>query len=317
MPNSSYSKAFTIVELMIVIVVIAVLAAITIVTFTGMQQRAIEAGVQTDLDTARKKVMLYHAENGAYPTAINCNNTQPTELCMRPSSATTLSYSATNSGGELGFSLTAQQKDIVYQTTDKTVPEKLASIATNGLVSLLDPGMSTSYPGSGTLWKDISGNGRDAVINANTLYSTENGGVLLFDATSSNMRLNSGPLQSLLMFVYISPSQTASRYLIDSRNGNPAGYLYSSNAGNWINMRIDTQAVASTWSSLPVGRWFAFYGETSASYTSTVNIMSRYSNGERLAGKLGIVLAYDRTLTQAEIERAFNTYRVRYGIPSN
>ena len=42
-------KGFTIVELLIVIVVIAILAAITIVAFTGIQQRARDSAAKSDL----------------------------------------------------------------------------------------------------------------------------------------------------------------------------------------------------------------------------------------------------------------------------
>jgi len=43
------NKGFTIVELLIVIVVIAILAAITIITYRGIQNRAHETAVQSDL----------------------------------------------------------------------------------------------------------------------------------------------------------------------------------------------------------------------------------------------------------------------------
>lgn len=36
-----------------------------------------------------------------------------------------------------------------------------APVVTNGLVLNLDAGISRSYPGSGTLWRDLSGNGRN------------------------------------------------------------------------------------------------------------------------------------------------------------
>jgi len=42
-------KGFTIVELLIVVVVIAILAAITIVSFNGIQNRAYDSAVQADL----------------------------------------------------------------------------------------------------------------------------------------------------------------------------------------------------------------------------------------------------------------------------
>ena len=47
---------FTIVELLIVIVVIAILAAITIVAFNGIQDRARNSSIQTDLTNFAKKI---------------------------------------------------------------------------------------------------------------------------------------------------------------------------------------------------------------------------------------------------------------------
>jgi len=60
---------FTIVELLIVVVVIAILAAITIVSFTGIQNRAYQTSVQNDLNTLAKKIEQYKVlNNGATPT---------------------------------------------------------------------------------------------------------------------------------------------------------------------------------------------------------------------------------------------------------
>lgn len=59
--------AFTIVELLIVIVVIAILAAITVVAYTGISGRANDTAVQSDLNQFAKKMGIYYAENGRYP----------------------------------------------------------------------------------------------------------------------------------------------------------------------------------------------------------------------------------------------------------
>ena len=61
------SKGFTIVELLIVIVVIAILAAISIVAYRGIQDRAHNTTVQSDLRNVASKIELYRAENATYP----------------------------------------------------------------------------------------------------------------------------------------------------------------------------------------------------------------------------------------------------------
>lgn len=54
-----YTSAFTIVELLIVIVVIAVLAAISIVAYSGIQRNAYESAVQADLRNVVEKTKLH------------------------------------------------------------------------------------------------------------------------------------------------------------------------------------------------------------------------------------------------------------------
>lgn len=58
---------FTIVELLIVIVVIAVLAAITIVTYQGVQQRANNVAIIDAASKSVRMVQAYIAANGKYP----------------------------------------------------------------------------------------------------------------------------------------------------------------------------------------------------------------------------------------------------------
>ncbi len=58
---------FTIVELLIVIVVIAILAAITIVAFNGIQDRARFGSYRSDITAINKAIQMYNADNGRYP----------------------------------------------------------------------------------------------------------------------------------------------------------------------------------------------------------------------------------------------------------
>ena len=71
-------RGFTIVELLIVIVVIGILAAIVIVAFNGVQDRAKSTQYSSDASGIVKAVEALNADNQAYPTtaaAINGNTT--------------------------------------------------------------------------------------------------------------------------------------------------------------------------------------------------------------------------------------------------
>lgn len=73
MKFSKEKSGFTIVELLIVVVVIGILAAITIVAFSGIQNRARDTRRIDDASTIRKALELYRIDNGTYPSAINSN----------------------------------------------------------------------------------------------------------------------------------------------------------------------------------------------------------------------------------------------------
>lgn len=75
------NRGFTIVELLIVIVVIGILAAIIVVAYRGIQDRAYDTSIQNDLSNIAKKIRMYHAENGVYPAG----NTQLTTLGIKVS----------------------------------------------------------------------------------------------------------------------------------------------------------------------------------------------------------------------------------------
>jgi hypothetical protein len=54
-------------------------------------------------------------------------------------------------------------------------------IVTDGLVLCLDAANSLSYPGSGTAWTDLSGNGNNGTLVNGPTFSSGNGGSIVFD----------------------------------------------------------------------------------------------------------------------------------------
>ena len=73
MKRGHTQTGFTVVELLIVIVVIGILAAITLVAYSSIQNKARDASVQNDLDQIGKLYELYKLDNYIYPYGATLN----------------------------------------------------------------------------------------------------------------------------------------------------------------------------------------------------------------------------------------------------
>jgi hypothetical protein len=58
------------------------------------------------------------------------------------------------------------------------------NIITDGLVLALDAANTKSYPGSGTTWYDLSGNGNNGTLTNGPTFDSENQGSIVFDGTN-------------------------------------------------------------------------------------------------------------------------------------
>jgi prepilin-type N-terminal cleavage/methylation domain-containing protein len=65
--QEKYSQGFTLVELLIVIVVIAILAAISIVAYNGIRERAYNSQVIAGVQQYLHAIETYRASEGSYP----------------------------------------------------------------------------------------------------------------------------------------------------------------------------------------------------------------------------------------------------------
>jgi len=65
----------------------------------------------------------------------------------------------------------------------------ITCFSNSGLVLHLDAGNPASYPGSGTTWNDLSGNGSHVTLTSTT-YNAANGGSIAFNGTSSYADFN-------------------------------------------------------------------------------------------------------------------------------
>jgi hypothetical protein len=62
-------------------------------------------------------------------------------------------------------------------------------IVTDGLVLCLDAANSRSYPGSGTTWFDLSGNGNNGTLANGPTFNANNNGSIVFDGTNDYVEI--------------------------------------------------------------------------------------------------------------------------------
>lgn len=124
---------FTIVELLIVIVIIGILAAITIVAYNGVQQRAINSAVATDLSSNGKKIMAGSATNGQYPTTIEVGSNADYKINLTQGSYTLASYCASDNG----FVMAAESK-----SGNKYYVKNNNSVVQDNSINVLSPCVS-------------------------------------------------------------------------------------------------------------------------------------------------------------------------------
>ncbi len=103
---SKKSPGFTVIELLIVIVVIAILAAISVVAYNGLQQRAANSAIDADINQVKKSISLFSsaADGVTLPTSIsNCPVASSTTLCLQAPTGVVRNYTPRVTNGADGL----------------------------------------------------------------------------------------------------------------------------------------------------------------------------------------------------------------------
>lgn len=120
-------SAFTIVELLIVIIVIAILATISIVAYTGIQKRATEVTLQSDLSNASKQLTVADVTTGSYP-----NPSLPADI---------------KASGNNTFQYTSNGTTFCLSATSPSNSASSYYITSNGTIT---PGLCTGHSSTGS-----------------------------------------------------------------------------------------------------------------------------------------------------------------------
>lgn len=228
---------FTIVELLIVIVVIAILATLTIVAYNGIQQKAISASLQSDLDNASKQLKLYQVDNSAYPTANDCSAIPATgSICLKSSNgATYTAFQISNTSNPQTFCLTALKGGINYRITNDSTP--------------------TAGTCSGVMLSGGSCPSGFIVVPGSSTYGTSDFCVMKYEAKNAGSNV---PVSTATGTPWVSISQTNAIAYAPNVVGCSGCHLISE--AEWLTIAQNVLGVASNWSGGAVGSGYIYSG---------------------------------------------------------
>ena len=226
-------------------------------------------------------------------------------------------------------------------------------IVRDGLILNLDSAKRDSYPGSGTIWYDLSGNNYNGMLTNSPAYNSSNGGSIIFDGVDD--RVVSPSLQitnAITISFWMKTTTTANLNAIICRDETGSNrfwnIIYRGTTLRYLDFvvwHIDGSftELISTSSVLDDGIWknivCTFDGTTSTNnfkiyingtfdkqstpngigvktnLTTNLTLGSLTNgNGWFFNGSLSQVLIYNKYLSDTEIQQNFNSVKSRYGL---
>jgi hypothetical protein len=222
-------------------------------------------------------------------------------------------------------------------------------IVQSGLVLNLDPGVSSSYPGSGTTLSDLSGNAFNATLTDGPTFTTDNGGALVFDGTNDTVQgVHNATLDltgNLTIECWFRVTSTRADWVRVFGKGTSLlrtyGLWYNYSANNFLYQRTRSNgtifdAVIVFPITVNLNVWYHIaatssgtshilyvngvqVGSATSSLSTFDSTTSPYIIGYGNAhvyhfGNIGPCRLYSRALTAAEVLQNFNALRGRFGV---
>ena len=198
-------------------------------------------------------------------------------------------------------------------------------------------GTFTLTSGDTTTWYDLSGNNYNGSLNAGPLFSSANGGIIVFDgstqyAATSNIALSftTFSMECLVKYTSLSGNQGLFTY----NNTNVINLWKGSGLGMRWEVNTSSQAITGA-NDLATGVWYHFVGvyngsqgilyrngvvyagpTTLTSHTSeAANFeIGRYNGAGNTNGSIAIAKFYTRALSAAEVSQNFQATKTRFGL---
>jgi hypothetical protein len=218
-------------------------------------------------------------------------------------------------------------------------------IITDGLVLALDAANTKSYPGSGTTWSDLSGNGNNGTLTNGPTFNSSNLGSLMFDGADTGIQITNFP-----QIFNGSVGMSAWCYFNDDSRGIIFGNFEVTNSINFekhTSRRLRLYWQSSTLNdvftpnnTIPLNEWhhihiqrnkdtgtFQFFVNGILVHNPSVTSLDIASTGSTFRigrdsrtgttvvnGNISQVQIYNRALSAAEVLQNYNATKGRYGL---
>ena len=212
-------------------------------------------------------------------------------------------------------------------------------IVTDGLVLCLDAGNPKSYPGSGTSWTDLSGNGNNGTLVNGVGYSGDNLGSLSFDGSNDDITITSYQLSTsdssapYTLSAWINRTGTTTEGGIITQYGSDVadrfGFRELNSKLSWWKGGND---LAISTNEIPTNVWKYVVGVKRADNSVSIYIdgievgtgtdnldfqnatlkIGRFGTIVPFSGNISQVSIYNRALTPQEIQQNYNALKGRY-----
>lgn len=209
------------------------------------------------------------------------------------------------------------------------------NIVRDGLVLALDAASPRSYPGTGTTWYDLSGNGNNGTLTNGPTFNSDNGGSIVFDRSNDYVTLPNGILTgasdfTIIQWVQSSGEGTGTTFANYNSGtlqfgwssnfvflflGNSTAYASTSNFTTDITMIAGRRSGTVT-NYLKNGTIISTGSSSSSIGTESTPFRIGTTTGgtEQYGGKIYTTLVYNRALSAEEVLQNYNAQKSRFGL---
>jgi hypothetical protein len=223
-------------------------------------------------------------------------------------------------------------------------------VVTDGLTLYLDAGNIKSYPGTGTVWTDLSNNGRTGTLVNSPAFNSANSGSIVFDGTDDLAQLPAtsfGITTAFTIEVVCKPTSAPATGMFNFKgsgydrgimchwpwsDGNCYFDIYSTSGSfyRWYKTMSITNVIAmyhfyvdstGTQYVRQNGVLLSPTGVTGSASPFNINLGESnvigafyYSGGLQWPGNMYSFKIYNRTLTNSEMLQNYNAVKGRFGL---